>query len=62
MTGWVQAGADGLLVEVHTHPEQALSDGAQTLDGTEFRQLMREARAIAGAIGRRIAEPIGVGT
>jgi 3-deoxy-7-phosphoheptulonate synthase len=58
----VAAGADGLLVEVHTHPEQALSDGAQTLDGTEFRQLMREARAIAGAIGRRIAEPIGVGT
>ncbi len=58
----VAAGADGLLVEVHTHPEQALSDGAQTLDGSEFRQLMREARAIAGAIGRRIAEPIGVGT
>ena len=58
----VAAGADGLLVEVHTHPEQALSDGAQTLDGTEFRQLMREARAIAGAIGRRFAEPIGVGT
>lgn len=58
----VAAGADGLLVEVHAHPEQALSDGVQTLDGAEFRQLMREARAIAGAIGRRIAEPIGVRT
>lgn len=58
----VAAGADGLLVEVHPHPEQALSDGSQTLDGTEFRELMREARAVAGAIGRRIAEPTGVRT
>ena len=58
----VAAGADGLLIEVHPHPEQALSDGSQTLDGAEFRDLMREVRAIAGAIGRRIAEPTGVHT
>ncbi|HEU4829066.1 MAG TPA: 3-deoxy-7-phosphoheptulonate synthase [Gemmatimonadales bacterium] len=58
----VAAGADGLLIEVHTHPEQALSDGSQTLDGAEFDQLMREARAVAGAIGRRVAEPMGVQT
>lgn len=58
----VAAGADGLLIEVHPHPERALSDGAQTLDPEQFRQLMREARPIAEAIGRRIAEPIGVRT
>ena len=58
----VAAGADGLLVEVHPRPEQALSDGSQTLDGVEFRELMRDARAIAGAIGRCIAEPTGVRT
>lgn len=58
----VAAGADGLLVEVHPHPEQALSDGSQTLDGAEFREMMREVRAVAGAIGRRLAEPIGVRT
>jgi 3-deoxy-7-phosphoheptulonate synthase len=56
----VAAGADGLLVEVHPHPERALSDGAQSLDPAHFRQLMREARPIAEAIGRRVAEPAGV--
>jgi 3-deoxy-7-phosphoheptulonate synthase len=56
----VAAGADGLLVEVHPHPEQAWSDGAQSLDPVEFRQLMREARPIAEAIGRRLTEPAGV--
>lgn len=58
----VAAGADGLLVEMHPHPEQALSDGAQSLNPDQFRQLMREARPVAEAIGRRIAEPIGVRT
>ena len=56
----VAAGADGLLVEVHPHPERALSDGAQSLDPAQFRTLMREARPIAEAIGRRVAEPAGV--
>ena len=58
----VAAGADGLLVEVHPAPEHALSDGAQSLDPAEFRQLMQEARPIAEAIGRRITEPTGVRT
>jgi 3-deoxy-7-phosphoheptulonate synthase len=56
----VAAGADGLLVEVHPEPEAALSDGAQSLHPPQFERLMVEARAIAEAIGRRIAEPAGV--
>jgi 3-deoxy-7-phosphoheptulonate synthase len=58
----VAAGADGLLVEVHPSPERARSDGAQSLAPEQFRQLMREARLIAEAIGRRLAEPTGVRT
>jgi 3-deoxy-7-phosphoheptulonate synthase len=51
----VAAGADGLLVEVHPHPERALSDGAQSLYPAQFERLMGEARIIANAIGRSIA-------
>jgi 3-deoxy-7-phosphoheptulonate synthase len=57
----VAAGADGLLVEVHPTPERALSDGAQTISTEEFADLMRQCRAIAEAIGRRVAEPAEVG-
>src|SRR6267378_12399 len=57
----VAAGADGIIVEVHPNPEQALSDGAQTLFPEQFAQLMREVRMIAEAIGRRVAEPAPVG-
>jgi len=57
----VAAGADGIMVEVHPNPEQALSDGAQTLYPEQFAQLMREVRVIADVIGRRVAEPAGVG-
>ena len=57
----VAAGADGLIVEVHPNPEDALSDGAQSLYPDQFGQLMREVRVIAEAIGRRIAEPASVG-
>jgi 3-deoxy-7-phosphoheptulonate synthase len=56
----VAAGADGLLIEVHPHPERALSDGAQSLDPAQFATLMREARVIADAIGRSIPVPRGV--
>jgi 3-deoxy-7-phosphoheptulonate synthase len=52
----VAAGADGLLIEVHQDPERALSDGAQSLYPDQFAQLMVEARMIAPAVGRRIAE------
>ena len=57
----VAAGADGIIVEVHPNPEEALSDGAQSLFPDQFTQLMREVRIIAEAIGRRVAEPAAVG-
>ncbi len=58
----VAAGADGLLVEVHPNPDQALSDGAQSLYPAQFAQMMREVRLIAEAIGRRVTEPAGTRT
>ena len=45
----IAAGADGLIVEVHPHPEKALSDGQQSLTPREFEELMRQVRVIAGA-------------
>lgn len=57
----VAAGADGLLIEVHPNPDRALSDGAQSLFPAQFTQLMRETRAIAEAIGRRVVEPAAMG-
>ena len=56
----VAAGADGLLIEVHPNPDHALSDGAQSLHPSQFRDLMQQCRVIAEAIGRRIAEPAAV--
>ena len=50
----VAAGADGLIVEVHPCPEEALSDGAQSLTPAEFTKLMAEVRAIGNAIGREL--------
>src|SRR5690242_9256448 len=50
----VAAGADGLLIEVHSDPEKALSDGAQSLYFEQFEQLMKELRLIAPAVGRVI--------
>ena len=50
----VAAGADGLIVEVHPHPEKALKDGAQSLRPDKFEQLMREIAAVARAVGRSV--------
>ena len=50
----VAAGADGVIVEVHPHPEKALSDGAQSLTLPEFDELMRQVRMIATAVGRNV--------
>ena len=50
----VAAGADGLIIEVHSHPEEALSDGAQSLLPSTFATLMNELRLLAKAIGREI--------
>ena len=50
----IAAGADGLIIEVHPHPEQALSDGDQSLRPEQFAALMEEARRIAEVMGRKI--------
>jgi 3-deoxy-7-phosphoheptulonate synthase len=50
----VAAGADGLIIEVHSNPEEALCDGEQSLKPKSFRQLMDELRPIAAAVGRTI--------
>ncbi len=51
----IAAGADGLIVEVHANPDQALSDGGQSLKPERFAQMVTQVRAIAEAIGRRVA-------
>jgi 3-deoxy-7-phosphoheptulonate synthase len=53
----IAAGADGLIVEVHPCPEQALSDGDQSLTLQNFEKLMRQIRPFAEAAGRTVAGP-----
>jgi 3-deoxy-7-phosphoheptulonate synthase len=48
----IAAGADGLVVEVHPHPEKALSDGAQSLRPERFAEMVTRARQVAEAVGR----------
>lgn len=48
----IAAGADGLIIEVHDHPECAWSDGAQSLKPENFKQLIQKGKAIANVIGR----------
>jgi 3-deoxy-7-phosphoheptulonate synthase len=48
------AGADGIIVEMHPHPDDALSDGAQSLFPDQLQTLVEELRAVANAIGRRV--------
>jgi 3-deoxy-7-phosphoheptulonate synthase len=50
----VAAGADGLIIEVHTNPEEALSDGEQSLRPNDFKKLMKELQPVALAVGREI--------
>lgn len=50
----IAAGADGLLIEVHSHPEVALSDGPQSLKPQKFAALMSDLKRVAEAIGREI--------
>jgi 3-deoxy-7-phosphoheptulonate synthase len=50
----VAAGADGLLIEVHPNPKEALVDGLQSLSLSDFSRLMEELRTIAACIGRNI--------
>ncbi|MEZ4643849.1 MAG: 3-deoxy-7-phosphoheptulonate synthase [Chloroflexota bacterium] len=51
----IAAGADGLIVEVHTHPEAAMSDGGQSLKPERFAELVRQVGAVAAAVNRELA-------
>ena len=48
----IAAGADGLIIEVHPRPEEAASDGAQSLKPEKFAQLVRQVRRVAEAVDR----------
>ena len=50
----IAAGADGLMIEVHPHPEKAYSDGNQSLTPKDFQDLMSNLGEIAAAVGRTI--------
>jgi len=50
----VAAGADGLIIEVHPHPDEALSDGPQSLKPDTFAELMSDLKLIAKAVGRQL--------
>jgi 3-deoxy-7-phosphoheptulonate synthase len=50
----VAAGADGLIVEVHNRPEEALSDGGQSLKPERFAEMVAQVRGIAEAVGRSL--------
>ena len=51
----VAAGANGLIVEVHPHPDDALSDGAQSLDFAAFDGLMDGLARLTGALAKQPA-------
>ena len=53
--GAVAVGADGLIVEMHPNPAEALCDGKQSLDPAGFASLMAEIAPIAAAVGRTLA-------
>jgi 3-deoxy-7-phosphoheptulonate synthase len=50
----VAAGADGIMVEVHPHPDEAMSDGPQSLTPENFMNLMKDIKKVAAAIGRKM--------
>ncbi len=50
----VACGADGVMLEVHRHPDQALCDGRQSLTPEEFAVIVREMRCVAEAVGRSV--------
>jgi len=53
----IAAGADGLIMEVHNNPEEALCDGHQSINPEEFSALMTDLDKIAQAVGRKLAKP-----
>ncbi len=50
----IAAGADGLLIEVHPNPKEALVDGLQSLTPSDFTRLMKELKPLAESVGRSI--------
>ncbi len=50
----IACGADGLLIEVHPHPEKALTDGQQSLSIPQFQQLMSDLQTLAPAVSRAL--------
>jgi 3-deoxy-7-phosphoheptulonate synthase len=56
----IAAGADGILVEVHDHPEKALSDGQQSLYPAQFATMMQELEQLAPIVGRRLPRGVAV--
>lgn len=50
----IAAGADGLIIEVHPHPEVALSDGNQSLTPKNFNRLMEEVKQIGALMGKAL--------
>lgn len=50
----IAAGADGLIIEVHPHPDEAMSDGAQSLKPKTFAELMSKLKLVAQAVGRQL--------
>jgi 3-deoxy-7-phosphoheptulonate synthase len=54
----VASGADGIVVEVHNHPEKALSDGAQSIYPEQFATMMNELEQIAPVVGRSLPRGI----
>ena len=50
----IACGADGIILEVHPRPEEALSDGIQSLKPSVFQQLMAELKPVAEAVGRKL--------
>jgi len=55
----VAVGADGLMIEVHDRPEEALSDGNQAVRPEQFNELMVEMRRLAAAVDRRLSSSVG---
>jgi 3-deoxy-7-phosphoheptulonate synthase len=56
----IAAGADGVMVEVHNHPESALSDGPQSLYPAQFATMMTELEKIAPVVGRHLTRGVSV--
>jgi 3-deoxy-7-phosphoheptulonate synthase len=52
----IAAGADGVIIEVHPRPDEAASDGRQSLKPERFAQLVEDMKAIAAAVGKNIPE------